>query len=133
MNKKLEELFSKLDEYEIKRVKWLRRTRPPLYTILRHVSNSGMFRLIDVYAITNNKPVCLTALVGKLAGYERDNKREGLRVGGCGMDMGFSVVYNFSRAIFPTGFRYRTHEHHRNNDPSPRDPDGGYALEQRWL
>ncbi len=50
MDKKLRELYDKLDEYEIKTVKWLRRTRPPLYTVLRHVSNSGMLRVIDVFA-----------------------------------------------------------------------------------
>jgi hypothetical protein len=30
-----------------------------LYTILRHVSNSGMFRLISVVTIVDNKPILL--------------------------------------------------------------------------
>lgn len=133
MNKKEKELFKKLDEHDTDTVRWIRRTRPKIYTVLRHVSNSGMFRIIDVFAIRNNQLLYLTSLVEKLTHYKRDKTRYGLRVGGCGMDMGFAVVYDFSRACFPAGFKYRKNEHHRNNDPSLRDGDGGYALKQGWI
>lgn len=114
-------------------IKWIRRTRPTLYTICRHVSSSGMFRLISVYVIQNNEPFCIDGWIENWTHYERDKKRQGLRVSGCGMDMGFDVVYNFSRALFPKGFHYRKGESHRNGDPSPVDKDGGYALNHRWL
>lgn len=126
-------MYEQLDDYEKNTVQWLRRYRPRIYTVLRHVSNSGMFRRIDVYVIRNNSPVWLTPLVEKMTHYTRDKQKDGLRVHGCGMDMGFAVVYTFSSAVFPDGFRYREGEHHRNGDPNPRDPDGGYALRQEWL
>ena len=52
----------------------------------------------------------------------------GLVIGGCGMDMGFHVVYNLGRAMWPDG----TPDPHgtRNGEP---DRDGGYALKHRWL
>jgi len=119
--------------WELETILWLRRTRPTIYTILRHVSSSGMFRLIDVYAIKDNKPLYLSGLVSVLTHYKCDGKRQGLRVSGCGMDMGFAVVYDFSNAVFPKGFKYRKGECHRNGDPSSIDKDGGYALKQEWL
>jgi hypothetical protein len=35
--------------------------------------------------------------------------RNGIRVGGCGMDMGFHLVYTLSRALFDDGY-YVKHE-----------------------
>jgi len=122
-----------LGEWEREIIGWLRRKRPMIYTVLRHVSSSGMFRRIDVYAIRDNKPLYLSGLVAELCHYKRDRQKQGLRVGGCGMDMGFAIVYNFAAAIFPNGFRYRKKESHRNRDPGPRDRDGGYALRHEWL
>lgn len=134
MNKKLTDMFNKLEsEYEVNLVKWIRKTRPKLYTVLRNVSSSGMSRVIDVYIIRDNKPVWISHLVSQVTHYKRDKKYNGLKVGGCGMDMGFAVAYDFSSTVFPTGFRYRKNEHHRNNDPAPVDPDGGYALKQEWI
>ena len=92
-----------------------------------------MFRIIDVFTIRNNKKISLNFLIEKLTSYKRDKDRGGLRVSGCGMDMGFAVVYDFSRTVFPTGFYYRKNEYHRNNDPAAKDPDGGYALKHEWF
>ena len=133
MNKKIKNLYAKLDKWDINTIRWIRKTRPTIYTTLEHVSNSGMFRIMGVHAIKNNKPLCLNSLVEKLTGYKRDRHKEGLRVSGCGMNMGFAVVYSFSSAAFPTGFKYRKNEHHRNGDPSTTDKDGGYALRQVWF
>lgn len=133
MEQKIKELYERLDSYDLKLVKWIRKTRPTVYTKLEHVSQSGMFRLISVFIIKNNKPICINTLVADIAGYKTDSKRGGLRVTGCGMDMGFAVVYNFSHYLFPTGFKYRQNEHHRNNSPSPIDNNGGYALKQKWM
>lgn len=119
--------------WEQKTVEWIRRTRPTIYCTCEHVSASGMSRRISFFAIRNNKPVYLDGLIEAMTHYKRDRKDRGLRVGGCGMDMGFAVVYDFSRACFPNGFKYRKGEYHRNSDPSPADKDGGYALKHSWL
>lgn len=81
-----------------------------VYTILRHVSQSGMSRNIDVVVIKDNKPICVSWDVAKLLEY-RQNEDGSLKVRGCGMDMGYSVVYNMSRTIF----------------------DDNYAVNHRWI
>ena len=96
-----------------------------VHTILRHVSRSGMMREISVIGPNNED---ITWHVMHVGGYRRSDKTGGLRVSGCGMDMGFHVVYNLGLAMWPDG----TPEPHgrRNGEP---DSDGGYALKQRWL
>lgn len=130
---KLENLKKQVSEFDYKTILHIRKTRPTIYCILRHVSASGMSRRISFFMIKNNKPFHLDYLISQVTNYKRDRDHSGLRVGGCGMDMGFAVVYDFSHCIFPTGFKYRKSEHHRNGDISKRDKDGGYALEQRWM
>lgn len=79
-----------------------------IYTVLRHVSRSGMSRNIDLYLIHQGEPMWISAYVGKAIGRPQSRKNwersQGLTVGGCGMDMGFELVYSLGRAMFPTGF-----------------------------
>ena len=85
----------------------LRETLKPgdtVYTVLRSVSRSGMNRKIDLYKIEDGEPHWLTYLVAKATGITFDNKRDALSVGGCGMDMGFHVVYSLSAALFRDKF-----------------------------
>lgn len=101
-----------------------------VYTVLRHRSASGMSRVIDFFVFRKNEPLRLTWSIGKAADYSYNRKYEGLAVGGCGMDMGFSVVYNLGRALWPNGDgKYKTG---RNGMTGP-ETDGGYLLNQRWL
>lgn len=93
-----------------------------VYSVLRHVSPSGMTRRIDFYTIKDNKPRFLTGYMAGALGYRWGDKA-GLVVGGCGMDMGFHVVYCLSRVLFPDGF----------DDDGGRHNDGGYALRHEWL
>lgn len=99
-----------------------------VYTILRHVSSSGMSRDISVITIDDEGQIrqwdwAVACVLG-----EPLAKREGVRVGGCGMDMGFHLVYNLGRTLWPDG----TPEPHGTRNGQP-DCDGGYALKQRWL
>jgi len=73
-----------------------------VYTVLRHVSASGMQRAIDLYIIRDNMPLRLTWLVAVVLDMTYSRKREGLVVNGCGMDMGWHVVYELSYALFGT-------------------------------
>jgi len=85
-----------------------------LYTILRHVSQSGMTRRISVVRVTEDGCIeSIDWLISRAGIFKRAsaNNGEGLKVTGCGMDMGFHVVYSLSSAVF--------------ND--------GYALKQEWL
>lgn len=120
-----------------------------LYTILRHVSRSGMQREISVVTSEHRN---IDYLVARALG-DRIGKHDGVIVGGCGMDMGFHLVYNLSYALFPHGFgcigEGCPSNDHSNGDrdytphyggghswrPAPAHwhRDGGYAVRQQWL
>jgi hypothetical protein len=117
----------------------LRETLPPgstAYTILRQVSSSGMSRHISVSGPDHEY---LDGLVALALDYPTA-KDGSLRVGGCGMDMGFAVVSDLSYALYPHGFDCLG-EHCPSNDHSNGDRDytshhhssGDYALRQWWL
>lgn len=107
-----------------------------VYCVLRHVSRSGMTRLIDFYTIRKGEMRYLTGYIGEALGYARSKTDDGLIVRGCGMDMGFHVVYSLGRMLFPKGFIPAKigKNYGRNGAPATdRDADGGYALEHSWL
>ena len=105
-------------------------------TILRHVSRSGMSRSISLLKGDED----ITYFAAALMGDKIDSKHGGIKIGGCGMDMGFALVYNLSATLFPDGFncigeRCPSNDHangDRNYSPH-RHSEGGYALRQRWL
>jgi hypothetical protein len=98
-----------------------------VYTVLRHVSASGMSRNIDLYVMREDRPVYLSGYASTLIGWPLA-KRQGIVVGGCGMDNGFHLVYTLGALLWPDG----TGEPHgvRNGEP---DRAGGYALKHSWL
>jgi len=110
-----------------------------VYTKVLHVSQSGMYRVIDLYVIRNNEPRRISWPVGRLLqGYDR--RHEGARASGCGMDMGFALVYDLSSRLFPDGFECigehcpaDDHVNMRRGETPTHHRDGGYALIQRWL
>ncbi len=79
-----------------------------VYTILDHVSTSGMSRAIRVVLLSceDGKAVDLHPnwAIGRALGLRhwRRNGREqdALVVGGCGMDMGFHLVYELSHTLY---------------------------------
>jgi len=99
-----------------------------VYTILRHVARSGMSRSIQLKIVLDGDIVDITYYAARAMGDRIDAKHGGIRIGGCGMDMGFALVYALGRALWPQG----TPEPHgtRNGEP---DHEGGYALKQRWI
>lgn len=74
-----------------------------IYTVLRSVSASGMSRTIDLYYVKDGQVVRITWSVAKILEATYDRKKEALRVQGCGMDVGFDVVYNLSYCLFGDG------------------------------
>lgn len=107
-----------------------------LYTNLKHVSRSGMQRTIQIIKIENNEPTYIGWTAAEALGWSYDGRREGVKVAGCGMDMGFHLVYELSATLFPGGYipADAGEKYGRNGaDASARDPDGGYALKHRWL
>jgi len=111
-----------------------------VHTILRHCSRSGMSRAISLVVIDGDESYQIDGWASKVTGYPRNQKHDGLTIGGCGMDMGFQLVYQLSHYLFPDGFEC-TGEKCPSNDHSNGDRDytphkhgdGGYAIRQRWL
>lgn len=114
-----------------------------VYTILRHVSASGMSRRISLIvlmpqdskvSVRQIDDLCEAAGLAKHKTVTRYDSRgdsykgreEGLVIGGCGMDMGFSLVYELGRIVWPNG----TLESHGTRDG---EADGGYVLRHEWL
>ena len=107
-----------------------------VYTCLRSVSSSGMSRQISVHVpIAETRSLTpkdggkrkhkRVLVIRDVSNYvatlidERQNPRNGaLIVGGCGMDMGFHVVYSLGRVLYPAKEGQR---------------DGGYSLKHEWL
>jgi hypothetical protein len=85
-----------------------------VYTVLRHRSASGMSRRIDLYIFRDNQKHYLTGLFAHAMGEKAPE--DGYKVGGCGMDMGFHLVYTLSSVLFP--------EDRKN---------GGYKLNHEWI
>jgi hypothetical protein len=108
-----------------------------IYTVLRHRSASGMYRVIDAFVMRDNEPRRISYTVAKAIGFRYDERHEGVGVGGCGMDVGFEVVYNLGYALFPNGFdcvgEHCPSNDHRNRVESMHHTEGGYALTQRWM
>lgn len=142
----------------------LRESLPPgttVFTVLRHVSASGMSRSIDAYRIGPEVDRDGAAIVSRLSwgackatGFAYNNRHEAIRVGGAGMDVGYHIVYSLSRALYPDGFgcigeRCPSNDHSNGdriytvhgsasaeNNGAPWEHwhrDGGYALRHRWI
>lgn len=118
-----------------------------VYTVLEHVSKSGMTRDIRVL-------IPFTAddgrvdfwhpnhAVGAVLGLRSGRScHDGIRVSGCGMDMGFHLIYSLGYALWPEGFgcvgQSCPSNDHSNGDrdytPGHLHGAGGYALKHRWL
>ena len=91
--------------------------KPMIYTILRHVSDSGMSRDISLLYVKGKEIYHLNYSVARALGDRlvSRNGSDAIRVNGCGMDMGFHLVYNLSSVLF--------HGQDR----------AGYKIAQRWL
>ena len=92
-------------------IEYLRGILPPgstVYTVLRHVSRSGMYRSIDLYVLDVDEHGhpgrrWISSYAARACGWKLD-KRDAIGAGGCGMDMGFHLVSTLSRVLYPDGF-----------------------------
>lgn len=89
-----------------------------VYTVLRSVSSSGMTRHISLVMADSDGTICDITYYAACALNESLHEKNGqrsIRVNGCGMDMGFHLVYNLSSVLFKG------------------DERAGYVLNHRWL
>lgn len=107
-----------------------------VYTILKHVSRSGMMRVISAYIYPEGSPHCLDDLIETATNMKYNYKHEGIQMSGCGMDMGFALVYGLSYSLYPNGFecigKGCPSNDHFNGVKDTHHTSGGYALKQSW-
>jgi len=96
-----------------------------IYTVLRSVAPSGMSRTMSLKVATDKGVIQdLTYYASVVLDYPlvEVNGSRAIRVGGCGMDMGFHAVYSLARVLF------------RDKYEGQADAvDAGYSLSQAWL
>ena len=70
-----------------------------IYCIIKHVSQSGMTRHISFFYIRNNEPRFITPRISDFLDYKMNKYHDAIVVGGCGMDMAFSVVHHLQEEM----------------------------------
>ena len=85
-----------------------------IFFVVKRVSNSGMYRHIDFYKFdvkdtfeegeNRVRKVWLSSAIAKVLGYSFKEQTQSVGVQGCGMDMGFSVIYNLAHNLFDDGY-----------------------------
>ena len=102
-------------QHAIKQLRTILPKGSTVYTILKHISRSGMFRIIDLIYIKENQPWHVPYGLLEDIGFKYNSRHEGIARTGAGMDMGFDLVYSLSRKLY--GFEH----------------DNAYALNHKWL
>lgn len=99
-----------------------------VYCTLRHCSKSGMSRDISL-SIVEKGVLCDITYSAAVAMDDTlaSGNHNAIKVGGCGMDMGFHLVYNLGATLWPHG----TRKPHGTRNGTP-DSDGGYTLKHQW-
>ena len=75
-----------------------------VYLVVRQVSRSGMYRHISVHGIEDNKVYHYSYHVAKVLKWAYKDKTNAVGVGGCGMDMGFHMVYTLASVLYGDGY-----------------------------
>tara|TARA_R100000541_G_scaffold9343_2_gene16916 strand:+ start:781 stop:1128 length:348 start_codon:yes stop_codon:yes gene_type:complete len=70
-----------------------------IYCIIKHVSKSGMTRHISFFYIRDNEPRFITSRISDFLEYKMNKYHDAIVVGGCGMDMAFSVVNHLQQQL----------------------------------
>ena len=106
-------------ETALKHLKEWLKAGDKVYTTIDHVVPSGMTRWLQVFLVRDNQKINISWHCAVLLDLPYNTGGHyGVRVGGCGMDMGFHLVYTMSRVLFPEG--------------SGTERDGGYTLVHSW-
>ena len=123
------------EEYRNESLARLRAYFPPgseVTTVVRHVTQSGMSRVISVLAIRTHNPqsdgdvanwrdriINVSRDVARVVGWAYDNDHGGVYVTGCGMDMAFHTVYTLASILY--------------RDTADEPARAGYLLDNRTI
>ena len=93
-------------ETNVERLRELLEGVDKVYCILRHVSRSGMYRVISLCVVIDGEIWTIDHWAAPLLeGY--DKRHNGLKAHGCGMDAGSHLVHNLSCRLYNNGYRLK--------------------------
>lgn len=83
--------------------------KPVFYVVARHVSKSGLSRVLSVYYFETKAQAMfhLNYVAAILLELPMDRKYDGVKLSGCGMDMGFELVYRLADVATGNGYSIR--------------------------
>jgi alpha-galactosidase/6-phospho-beta-glucosidase family protein len=84
-----------------------------------------MSRRLNIYTVLDGKIINITWHVANVLEYRYNQEKESMVVGGCGMDMGYHIVYSLSRVL-------GVHTTYQEEDTDGLRGDC-YGLNHRWL
>jgi len=73
------------------------------HTTVVHVARSNLSRHIKVFAIDGKRILNVSGYVAEYLDY-RFTKKDAVFVSGCGMDMGFHLIYTLSQKLYGDGY-----------------------------
>lgn len=79
-----------------------------VYCVLRHVSRSGVRREIALFVIHENRMQVISGWVSDVLEMPINRDNLGIKIDGCGMDMGFHVVYNLASVLYGNGYQLKS-------------------------
>lgn len=150
---KARKYFDRLDVVEVTHeLRDIFRPGSTAATVLRHCSASGMTRAITVHDLRDAGRY-LSPRVAVAADMDWSDRYEAISVSGCGMDMGFSVVYDLAATLYGHASDGRSprmqpavpmtplekrrladwRRRERARSPHYANTSGGYAISQRWI
>lgn len=95
--------------------------------VLRHRASSGMSRRISLFIVIDGETRGIDHWAADATGNKLSDAG-GIVMSGCGMDMGFALVYALGFALWPNG---TPTPHGTRNGVA--DSAGGYAIKHNWL
>lgn len=103
----------------IEELKRIIKPEDTIFSVLRSVSRSGMSRDISFFVFDKEscQPLMIDYLIAKVFRLPR-SKNEGIKIHGCGMDMGYHIVNSLSIVLFC---------------PDKYEHAAAYSLKHRWL
>lgn len=133
--------MSKMADEQIQAIEALRMYFPVgsnVYTVLVHVSTSGMardFRVIGMDPDGTGKPESADWAIARSGLYRQSTRfGHGIRVHGSGMDMSWHLVYTLGQHLYPEGFGCIGADCPSNDHTNgvPRTPDAPSRVPQLW-
>jgi len=94
--------------------KYIKKGDTVFTTLGKDVSSSGMYRHIKVLVTNKKRILNISYQVAELTNQTYKDNSNSIGIGGCGMDMGFHIVYHLSSKLF-------------------KGDRSGYVLKHQWI